>query len=84
MTVSAEAEAEAEARATVDTTHWLHAKRSAIYATNQVAGQQSIALTNKERHIRDLANVANTPRLRTTKVSSAKSRASRASQVTRS
>jgi hypothetical protein len=84
VSTEAEAEAEAEARATVDTACWLHAKRGATYATNQVAGRRSIALTNEEKHMRDLANVVNTPRLRTTRVSSAKSRALRASQVTRS
>jgi hypothetical protein len=77
-TITASVEAEAETKATVDITYCLHVKRNTIYITNQVTSRQSIALINKKKNIKDLANVANTPRLRTTKVSSAKSRASRA------
>jgi hypothetical protein len=66
--------ASAEAKATADMTHCLHVKRSAIYTTNQVAGRQSTPLTNKDKYIRDLVNVANTPRSPITRVSFAKSK----------
>jgi hypothetical protein len=70
--------ASAEAEATADITHCLYVKRSAIYTTNQVASQQSTPLTNKDKHIRDLVNVANTLRSPITRVSFAKSKVSKA------